>query len=197
VTYVAESGGRHAVPPISLRWYNLDTKQIETAGTDGIEILARGPIKTPPSFDWRATLPWIILVGLFIALTGVAAFQLWPRFARWRQRHREAHLASESFAFDQAVKAVRARDFADAVRAIELWSSRLPPTAGSGDARFSKSLANLGVAKYGCDPEPPSNTLWAEALVALRSARRERLAASIGPNAGGILSPLNPPTVQQ
>ena len=198
ITYVAETGGRHTVPPISLRWYNLGTKQIETAGTDGIDIVARGPpVESPPTFDWRAASPWIILCGLFIVLTGVAAFQLWPRFARWLQRRREAHLASESFAFDQAVKAVRARDFAAAVRAIELWSSRHTPSPGSSDIRLSDALANLGAAIYGRDQQWPSSTQWSEALAALRSARRERLGPSVGAHTSRLLGPLNPRQVQQ
>ena len=197
MTYVAETGGRHAVPSISLRWYNLGTKQIETAGTDGINIVARGPIEPPPVFDWRAASPWIILGGLFIALTGVAAFQLWPRFARWRQRRREVHLTSESFAFDQAVKAVRAREFADTVRTIELWSSRLLPSPGPSDTRLTDALANLGAAIYGRDRQRPSDTQWSEALAALRSARRERLAPSFGAHTSRLLGPLNPRQVQQ
>lgn len=41
VPYVVTSGGSLAVPPIELRWWNLDSRQIETARVDGFEISAR------------------------------------------------------------------------------------------------------------------------------------------------------------
>jgi hypothetical protein len=190
VTYVAEVGGRHTAPPIRLRWFNLREKRVETAMADGFEITVRGPPPAPSSsFDWRATGPWIALGALLAALVAGAAVRLWPRISRWRRRRREAYLASEAFAFSQAMAALRARDFGDAVRTVELWSSRLPPGAGAEHARLSDALAHLGAALFGRDRRPPLDNQWPDAVKALRATRRERLAATTVDRA---LPPLNP-----
>jgi len=190
VTYVAEAGGRHTAPPIRLRWFNLRQMRIETAMADGFEIAVRGP---PPalssSFDWRATVPWIALGTLLVALAVVAVARLRPRISRWRRGRREAYLASEAFAFSQAMAALRTRDFSDAVRTVALWSSRLPPGAGVGRARLSDALARLGAAFYGRDRRPPLESQWSDAVAALRATRRERLDAT---TASRALPPLNP-----
>ena len=197
VTYMAEAGGRHTVPPVSLRWYNLNTKQIETAAIDGINIIARGPVAPPATRDWRAASFLTILGGLLVALVGFVVLRAWPRITNWLQRRREIRLASESFAYGSAVTALRAHNFADANRAIELWSSRIPPSPVSNDAGLSKALANIGAAIYGRDRRRPSKAQWSEALAALHSLRRERLTVSVGARTGRILLPLNPPPVQR
>ncbi len=190
VTYVAEAGGRHTAPPIRLRWFNLRQKRVETAMADGFEIAVRGPPPAPPSsFDWRATAPWAALGTLLVALAVVAVVRLRPGISRWRRGRREAYLASEAFAFSQAMAALRTRDFGEAMRTVELWSSRLPPGASVQHARLSDALARLGAAFYGRDRRPPLESQWSDAIAALRATRRERLAASA---TGRALPPLNP-----
>ena len=131
----------------------------------------------------------MVLGALLVALAVVAAVRLWPRISRWRWRRREAYLASEAFAFSQAIAAFRARDFGDAARTVELWLSRLPPGAGAEHARFSDALAHLGAALFGRDRRPPLDSQWPDAVEALRATRRERLAAITADRA---LPPLNP-----
>ncbi len=193
VTYVAEAGGRHTVPPIRLRWFNLREKRVETAMADGFEIAVRGPPPAPPSsFDWRATAPWAALGTLLVALAVVAVVRLRPGISRWRRGRREAYLASEAFAFSHAMAALRTRDFGEAMRTVELWSSRLPPGASVQHARLSDALARLGAAFYGRDRRPPLESQWSDAIAVLRATRRERLAASA---TGRALPPLNPTLV--
>ncbi len=119
--------------------------------------------------------------------------RLWPRISkrisRWRRRRRVAYLESEAFAFSQAVAALRARDFGEAARTVERWSSRLPSGAGVEHARLSDALAHLGAALYRRDRRPPLQSQWSDAVAALRTTRRERLAV---PVTGRTLPPLNP-----
>ncbi len=137
----------------------------------------------------RAAAPWIVLGAGLVALAVVAAVRMWPRFSQWRWRRREASLASEAFAFSQAMAALRARDFGDAVRSVELWWSRLPPTAGVAHTRLSDALAHLGAALFGRDRRPPLDSQWSDAVEALRAMRRARLAATTVDRA---LPPVNP-----
>ncbi len=76
--------------------------------------------------------------------------------------------------------ALRTRDFGEAVRTVELWSSRLPPGASVQHARLSDTLARLGAKFYGRDDRrPPLESQWFDAVAALRATRRERLAATL------------------
>ncbi len=139
--------------------------------------------------DWRVAAPWIVLGAGLVALAVVSAVRLWPRFSQWRWRRREAYLASEAFAFSQAMAALRARGFGDAVRAVELWSSRLPPGAGAEQIRLSDALAHLGATLFGRHRRPRLDSQWSGAVEALRATRRARLAATTVDRA---LPPLNP-----
>ena len=190
---VAEARGRHTAPPIRLRWFNLREYRVETASVDGFEIVVRGPPPAPPSsFDWRAIVFWVALGTLFVALAIVAVMRPRPRISRWRQRQREAYLASEAFAFTKAMAALRAHDFRESLHSIELWLSRLPPGDGVEQDRLSDALVQIGAALYGLDQCTPVDRQWSEAIAALRATRRSRSAATATDRA---LPPLNPQLV--
>lgn len=192
VTYVAETGGRHLVPEISLRWYNLKTKQIETAKASGFEIIARGPAPRGVAFDWRWAALWLAISVLIIATFSAFAWRVWPPFVAWRRRRRDAYLASEAYAFVKAIAALRAHDIGVTIRAVELWASRLPPTRVSNGTRLADTLAALGADFYGRFAAPPSSERWSEATAALRDERRARISANAAARSRHGLPPLNP-----
>ena len=192
VTYVAEAGGRHATPPIRVRWFNLAEGRIETAEVAGFEIAIRGPTAPQPAADGRPSVLWIVVGALCAALAGTAGFRLRPRVAAWRRRRREAYRASEAFAFDRAVAALRSRDTGEALRAVALWSSRALPAAGPVEDRLADALSQLGATRYGRGRRPSTDAPWTDALAALRAARRGRRAAAADIAAGQALPPLNP-----
>lgn len=193
VTYVAEAGGRHTVPAIRLRWFNLNTRQVETTETPGFALVSRGPLPTRRSpLDWRAVMAWAVGGVLLVVLVGTTAIRRWPSISAWRQRRHEAYLGSEAFAFAQAKAALRNHKFGEAVRAVAVWSGRLPYAAKAEQTRLSEALAHLGARFYGRAPQPPANRQWSETLTALRIARRERLAASSAARANHGLPSLNP-----
>ena len=191
VVYVGEAGGRYTSPPISLRWFNLNTNEVETADLPGFDIVVQG--KPPPplsEFDWRSLASWIAGGFLVIALIGALLRRLWPFINAWRTRRREAYLGSEAFAFAEAQKALRARQFNDSIQAVDRWRSRLPMQRGQDDSQLSEALARLGAMFYRDHSSPPTDQPWSEALQALRAARRECMTASARVN--DALPPLNP-----
>ncbi|TNF91442.1 MAG: hypothetical protein EP300_00505, partial [Gammaproteobacteria bacterium] len=106
VTYVATSGGSISVPAIELRWWNLQTSQVETARADGFDITARRSLADIlRALDWRLAS----LATLAIAILVVVIARLQPRLIAWQQRRREAYLASAAYAFKRARKALRRR----------------------------------------------------------------------------------------
>lgn len=192
VTYVAEAGGHHVVPPIGLRWFNMSSGRVEFAEVSGFEVVSRGPLPvTPRTFDWRAAVPWIFGSALVLVLAGAILARLRPQLAAWYRLRFDAYFASETFAFKQATTALRARNFGETQRAVGLWSSRLRPLAGAQDAGLSDALAGLGAALYakGASPSPGQ---WSLALRALQDARRARRAARSAAVTASALPPLNP-----
>ena len=90
VIYVGQAGGRYVAPSISLRWFNLDTRQIETAEVPGFDISVKGDPPPPPStHQWLAVALWVTGVLLLALLTSITLKRFWPQVAAWRTRRRE------------------------------------------------------------------------------------------------------------
>jgi len=160
---------------------------------DGFDFVVRGaPPGSRQTTDWLAIAPRLIGAVLFLVAASVVIMRLRPYISAWRRRRRETWLASEAWAFAQAAAALRARDFPGAVRAIELWSSRLGPVSGAADERLAQVLANLGAAMYGPGQHTASNQAWPGAARVLLDARRARLAVSRATHGVRALPPLNP-----
>ena len=192
VTYVAETGGRFAVPPIRLQWFDLETGTIETAELDGFEILSRGPVReASPSLDLRAAALAVVAGAIALLLLAVIVRWLRPRIAARAEHRRAVHRASEAFAFRLAIRALKSRHLGDAIGAVDFWSSRLPAASEKDRARLADGLAQLGASFYGRDAAPAIERPWSDCIAALRSARRERLAAQRRPR--GHLAAAQPP----
>jgi len=193
VTYVAEAGGRFVAQPVRLRWWNLRTKKIELAEVPAIEITSRGPPSAAPSaVEPPESAPWLVVGGCLALFAGAVARWQWPRLTDRRQRRRAEKLASESFAFERVADAMRARQFGEAVRAVEHWSTRLSPQSEGDRAQVFEPLAPLGAVLYGHEGEGPSNKQWSEALAALRAVRRACLERNRRRQARRVLPALNP-----
>ena len=136
----------------------------------------------------------ILIIGmvLFVVAACVAIVRLRPSITAWQLRRHEAWLSSETWAFAQASAAFRAHDFPGAVRAVELWSSRLGPVSGTAEERLAKALSSLGAAMYGPVQNLSSEQTWSGAAGALLDARKARLAASSATYSIRALPPLNP-----
>ena len=191
VIYVGQAGGRYVAPSISLRWFNLDTRQIETAEVPGFDISVKGDPPPPRStHQWLSVALWVTGVLLLALLASFTLKRLWPQVAAWRTRRREAYLNSEAFAFTEARKALEAHRFSDAVQALEIWSSRLPTTNSPEDAALSGTFIKLGKAFYGNQSAPVAQRYWSEAVHALDAARHARNHADA--HTKEALPPLNP-----
>jgi hypothetical protein len=193
VTYVAEAGGRYAAAPVRLRWWNLRTKEIEVTEIPALEIASSGlPPVTLSTLDPRELGAWILGGSFLVLMAGVGARWLWPRFVRWHRRRSERQIASEAFAFERVADALRARRFGETLRAIEVWSVRLPMISESDRIHLFELLEPLGALLYGPERNSIAPTAWSEALAALRTARRSFLVKSRIRRSGHALPPLNP-----
>lgn len=191
VTYVAEAGGRFNARPVTLRWYNLETGEVEETDVPGFEIAARGPLPAAePQVDWRAILPWIAAGLLLAATVRILLGRLWPRIVSWRERRRKTYRASEAYAFHEAARALKARRLDDALNAIDLWCARCASTPDV--TGLNQALMRLGNDLYGSAPSHASGKDWSAALAALNHAQRTAVAVSTKAPQGSKLVPLNP-----
>ncbi len=195
VTYVAEAGGRFVLPAIRLDWFNLDSGQIESLQVDGLEITVRGP---PPVATEPGTPPEIVLFwGLGLVVVAVLAFFAWrrlsPRLRAWRQRRRAHYLASEKYAFRQAMAAIRMQRLGAALDATGAWWRRHAHSAQALPATLSSAFLQIGAALYAGRPTDRSKLTqrWSKAADDLkRAARGER--RHTAHSARHDLPPLNP-----
>lgn len=194
ITYIATSGGSVSVPAIELRWWNLETRQIETARVDGFDITARRSLA-----DILRELDWFLvaLCALAVAILVMILARLRPRLRAWQQQRREAYLASEAYAFTRAQAALRARNLGAAISATDTWSSRIPRACSTQLADISSALAQLGAVLYGRNRQRPSAQQWSAASNALRSARQAYRAVVSASRRGQGLPDLNPRVIEK
>lgn len=196
VTYVMEQSGPVDLPAWSFAWWNPETGVLEEVRVSGLSlIVAAPPVPVEPPPDERPVVtPWW---GFVLAVLVVAALLVTGRH-RW-ERWREARLASEGYAFSQAMREIRAGDPARSLGALLRWLDRLDDGERParldrfmeryGDDRGREGLARLEAAMATGDRDfdaGPLTTGWKRAR---RRWRRERRART---KAEHILPELNP-----
>ena len=169
LTLVAQSGGGGELAPVEVRWYNLSSKKVETATTEGLTISVDAPDAIPPARDLRS----LALYGaglVLVVLVGVAALR-WvvppvrAALAARRQRIR----ASEHWAYKSAQQAARTQDLDAFLRALDVWARRCGVDP-RGYAALQSALSAVGQARYGRTITGPA-TAWDAVTRALPQAR--------------------------
>jgi len=189
VTYIAESGGAATAPPVTLRWFNLETGAVESLSVEGFDLTVDGPSAASKTGLSARALAFAGLLGLCVLVPLVLGVRiLRPRLTTYLDARKAAHLASESWAFGQVLRAVMARDFTALQTALNLWAARCPGTDPRRSPPLGPALTALGAAKFGRRPMP-EDPAWIRLDAALQSAHdmaaRKRSARS-------VLPPLNP-----
>ncbi|MFC3119083.1 BatD family protein [Jhaorihella thermophila] len=125
VTYLAQGGGTGAAAPIELRWFNLTTGRIETAGLPGVDLTVDAPVASGlRSLDPRLVAAAAVASAAALAAILFVARRLWRRWRRVRAERRARYRASTRWARKQALRAAAARDLDATLRALDLWAGR-------------------------------------------------------------------------
>jgi hypothetical protein len=153
VTWVAESGGSGAVPPVTLRWFNLQTGEIETVRSEGFDLSVDAPVaRTRPDLDGAAMAR---LVGIAVAsMSGlylIYRFAMPPVLSVLRAR-KEARLASADHAFHGVRREIRGRNYGHLAEALDQWNARVVQMDLMTDCDLRNALMALGAALHGAQP---------------------------------------------
>ncbi len=166
---VAQSGGSGTMPEITLQWYNLTSKQVETATVEGFDVSVDAPSAVVQSLSPRIIATVLLAAVLGIALIWLIARRFVPRLNRLLADRRQRIEASEAYAFGQAEKAVAAQDFGAFMQALDVWSGRALVDPRKNET-LESALSALGAARYGRNKSHEA-AAWRDLKSALASTR--------------------------
>ena len=189
LTLLAEGGGSGQVPPVSLSWYNLSTKAVETTTLDGFDLEVDGPVISVERLDPRA----IVLAVVAAAVLGVVGWFLYrwlvPKLRRYAAARRARLDASEAWAFEQVKSAAGTQDITGLTQKLEIWAMRCAEDPRDVEPLYS-ALSALGLARYGRQESSQSDA-WRAVTSALQPTRAKVQRSS---RQRPDLPPLNPTT---
>jgi hypothetical protein len=195
VTLFAEGGGSGQVPDISLEWYNLSSKKVETTTAAGFDVSISGPpaATIPEPRDWRLIALYAVVAAICVGLSILSLRWTRPRLKDWRAKSRATKLASEAHVYHAVQSAIHNRDFAAMRPALDVWSARLPTSHDPlADPRLYNALVEIGHIRYGnpamvTQDEGPAWQSLASALPKIRQTAKAGHSVQ-------SLPPLNPGT---
>ncbi|WP_158541314.1 BatD family protein [Ruegeria sp. A3M17] len=167
IVYLAQQGGRTQLPPVTIRWYNLDTNQVESIDIDAVDLTLAPPKWQPPDADTMVRL-LALAAALTLVLWALARF-LGPRVTSWKQARHDKYQRSSDYALDALKKALQTHDLSKSYSALEMWKLRSDtPDKAIG---LENQLAMIGAAKYSSrtDSSPKD---WAAALSELKGMKQ-------------------------
>jgi hypothetical protein len=150
VTYLAQSGGEGAAEPISLEWYNLKSGKVETVSVPPVPLMVDAPVVLDsPVIPVRTLLGVGIALAAMLILFLFAGRPLWDRCRVYRATREARYLGSPASARNQLRAAVRRRDLAGSLRALDLLAARLRQSDPRRDPGIAGALTVIGAARYG------------------------------------------------
>ncbi|MFK7762492.1 MAG: hypothetical protein AB8B62_04465 [Roseobacter sp.] len=190
LSLVAESGGAGAVPEISLRWYNISSKKVETARLEGFDVSVDAPVAQGDRISAQRMAAYAVAATLvFLALVFVAHWIL-PKIHVIRAARRSRFEASEAFAFAQLNAAVTVRDIGETYRTFDIWAARAAGNPAENTV-LKSAFSDLGAALYGAE-KTKEDVAWAGLFKALNRAQSTSRHSAIQ---SAQLPPLNPQNV--
>lgn len=202
VTYVFERGGELNLPAVELRWWNTESKSIETASLPSISIGVSGGVSAADPqearLDWWTSRSIWIIAGLLVVLVYLGVRYLPPLLAhlkesigRWRR--------SESHVFRKLLRATQAGSPEIIVHLLIAWLDKVQPGATvealereAGLDALSAATAPLYRNLYGGEPRADFGPMQRRELAESLRALRDRLLVLRRSGAAQVLPDLNP-----
>ena len=158
ITLVLDAGGEFNIPERELKYWNTDSKSIETVVAEGLTFSVAGPPVPTAMGDTSSArqtgrLVWLLagsIVLFFVLWRSVPAIIARYRIAAAERKQTEAH------AFAQLSKALKSNDGEATYRAMLQWIGRLEPgmnartfASGYGDESLCAAVDTLSAGIYG------------------------------------------------
>lgn len=197
LTLVFDSGGEFTLPQLELRWWNLQTQQIEVAKLAALDIPVSGPVAAQPvsAGNNESDTIWWLAAAAGLSLLVLMARKQVKRGLAARKRAAAAYLASEPYAFEQLVKALRSGDVKISYNGLLIWLARLDPHLDLQrfcntvqDDLLVRQLDLLRNRQYGDAAGEPDFAALARQLTAARKV----WFGQADPQLSGLLPALNP-----
>jgi hypothetical protein len=209
ITYVASAPGAFQIPPISLDWFDTDTKSMKTATLPAVSLtVEEAPASTagiapqiqgdapPPAL--RRSMRAIAVAALSMVILGaviIAACHLSPQIRRWLARRRQTRTNSEPVRFRRLLDAIKHETPQRIYACLNDWCRATGyPTAAawvaSGDTNLSSQVEQLDRLLYGSGSH--EGTLDRAALAAAITLNRKTRQHARGSMRGSPLPELNP-----
>ena len=197
LTLVFDAGGEFRIPGREINYWNMESKSVETATSEGIVFTVAGPPVPAPADDASPAIPWAWLTALFAGsvVLLVAAWRGIPTIASWYRETAERQRQTESYAFTKLLKALASGDDATAYHALLHWIQRLTPgmdvrsfASVYGDESLSTEVSALSASMYSDAGSSADLGLVRKKLKAARKNYLERGARRQAPS----LPSLNP-----
>ncbi|MBN9670031.1 BatD family protein [Roseibium aggregatum] len=186
VTLMAQGNGRGELPAIEINWYNLDSKEVETASLDAVPISATGAPASPTDLltPERRRSTVMALVALMALL--LAGYLAGPTLQSAYRVRRARYLSSKAFARKSLLKAVRSKDYPGAASALRTWLDRPPETHPKDRVFVEETFRLLSASRFGQDTQPENPDQWQALEQAIRHSRARK------PQTDQALPALNP-----
>lgn len=169
-TLMAVGGGSGTVPPISIRWFDLDTATIKTSDIKGFDISVNGP----PARSERPAAPpdWRVVAGGFLGamLVLVALWRGLPRLTRWLWQRQQAYLLTEAHARSVLLHTIRQQSYGEMLAALDGWQRRAPDLSRTHRKGIDQLVLRLGNGRFGKATTHEDAGDWALLAQAVRHA---------------------------
>ncbi len=173
--YVAEAAVDGVLPELTIRWYNLKSKSVEEAVLPEVAVRADAPAggSVLPSSAGDGAIDRS-LIGVVAAMFG-ALLLIWSlrgRMSAGLMRWQNRWLASETYAWRDLQKSIRARDLSAARQAFAIWQGRCGGQATEQARAVEDCFLALGSGFFGTHGRADSAPQWTALEARLKDLRR-------------------------
>lgn len=192
-TYVAQSAGPTNIPAVEFSWFNIETCKTGNVSVPEIAITIAESAGVPSQgVDVRNITEWVVWFVVGAILAAIAYRYLYPPIMEKLEDRRRARLASEQFAHQQVIHAIKSKDLNSVSIAVDKWLAFYPGDSKTLRTELATGMANLGVFEFGYDPKGIESANWEAFHNKYRRLRKQIIRKNSGNSALRSLPELNP-----
>lgn len=179
LTLMVQGDGVGSLPAVHIDWYDIDSKKVQTATLDAIDISATGAPEPGSTRLKELDLKTVVgLVGGTVVLM-LAVFLGRPYMQRWRRKRQAQRVASKDFAACALLTFVRRHDLAATISALDTWAVRNPTTPQAELEKIRAALLPITAARYGSGNTTERDEDWKALAKVIKKLQRRQTRATL------------------